>query len=422
MPSEDFEFDFETPPEEPRGFTFLDLDAEPTPATKVDDRWDPSTPGTRFADYEVTGRLGQGAMGLVLEGRDTRNGRPVAIKVLHARLGRIPKAVERFRREAVAVWKVRHEHIIEVFLYGILRGRPFMVLELLRGGSVMDLIERSRRERRPVPVARAVDLIDMTLAALEAAHGKGLLHRDIKPDNLLLDRSGRVKLADFGLVKLREQTGDASMTVTGTSMGTPLYMPPEQFADAKSVDARGDLYSLGVTFYELLTGLPPFPEGKTPAVLQALQASGPAPPVRRRRPDVPKGVEAVVAKLLEYDPARRYASAGEARHALAGACPLPDPLPVRIFQDGREVYRGRLARGQQLVLGRASDAGVCLEGRGLSRFHAKLSLSPEGLFVTDLDSTNGTFLAGRRVRRPARVRLRDRLRLGKHVGLELRLG
>jgi serine/threonine protein kinase len=284
----------------------------------------------------------------------------------------------------------------------------------------MELIERSQKERKPISVERAVDLIDMTLAALEAAHAKGLLHRDIKPDNLLLDRSGRVKLADFGLVKLREQTGDVSMTVTGTSMGTPLYMPPEQFQDAKSVDARGDLYAVGVTFFELLTGGLPFPQGKTPAVLQALQAAGPAPRVREKRRDVPKAVDDVVARLLEYDPRKRFKDATEARRALLKAAPPPARITLRIVQDEREAYKGALKRGQELILGRASDAGVSLEGRGLSRFHAKLTLTPRGLMLMDLDSTNGTFLAGQRVSAPALVRRRDRIRLGKHVSLSLR--
>jgi serine/threonine protein kinase len=419
---DEYEFDFETPAQQP-GFTFLDLDDETRRGSErlppLEAHWDPSVEGTRFGSYVVTGTLGSGAAGLVLSARHAKTKLRVAIKLLHHRMDQKGKARERFRREAEAASQVRHPNVIRVHATGIARGRPFMVLEHLAGGSLADVLEGLLKQGRSVPVDRAVELTDMMLAGLEAVHAAGLLHRDVKPDNMLLDVAGHLKLADFGLVKLAEGAAH-SITMTGASIGTPLYMSPEQCTNAKAVDARSDLYSVGATLFELLTGLPPFPKGRSPVALHMLQSAGPAPRVRDTRPATPRPVEAWVTRMLAYDARQRFPSARKARRALAAALPLPQQVKLKILQGGKEIHRGLMSRGDSLVLGRASEADLSLDGRGLSRFHCRVEMTDKGLVAVDLDSTNGTWLGPNRIAQPSRLSRKGVVRLGKHVRLEVR--
>ncbi len=415
----DYEFDFATPAHKPaRDFTFLDLDSKLIERSDsfLDDDWNPEVSGTRFGDYQVTGPLGAGAMSRVLKGRHVKTKVRVAIKVLHKRLGGHAKVRERFRREAVAIARVKHPYIIDSFAYGIAHGHPFIVLERLDGGSVKGLLDRLRKKRELLTVARAVEVTAMTLSGLAAAHEAGLLHRDIKPDNLLLDRSGRVKLADFGLVKLVGSTtsGEASLTMTGAMLGTPRYMAPEQCLYSKDVDARADLYGIGVTLFELLTNRLPFTSGHTPIAQHAEQKAGPAPHVRTLRKDVPRTLDYFVARLLEFDPKRRYATAKETLAELHKAVPAPKRIALQITQDDAELHRGELKTGGKLVMGRAKDAAVTVSGEGLSRFHCHLEMTKKGLVVVDLDSTNGTWVGGRKISRPTLLPRRDTIRLGRN--------
>lgn len=425
--TDELQFDFTDQPGRKKraAFTFIDLDEsrQMKAASRRQARqeaWDPTQPGTRFGEYQVTGLLGQGGAGQVLKGKHLKTGEPVAIKILKRRFDGKSKARERFRREAAAVSKAQHPNIIRAHAFGISNDRPFIVLELLEGGSVADMIDRYRRKQTQIPVERAVEITRMTLAALEAAHDKGLLHRDVKPDNLLLDKRGRVKLADFGLVKMLEETGQVGITVTGITVGTPFYMAPEQCLSAKDVTAQSDLYSVGVTLFELLTDELPFNMGRTPKALYALQSCGPAPRVRDVRSDVPKGIDEFVAKLLEFEARDRHPDARSARKALEAALPTANRVKVRLLQGRKEIHTGSLERGEKLVMGRAPEAAVTIGGKGLSRFHCQIELTSRGLVVVDLDSTNGTFVNGRRVREPTVLRSRDAIQLGKTTAVAIR--
>jgi serine/threonine protein kinase len=396
-------------------FTFLDLDSQ---AGTPPGDFDPTRKGTRLGDYVVLGVLGQGAMSVVLRGVSMETKRPVAIKILREKLGRSADARERLRREAVAMSQAKHPHVAQVFCYGIVRGRPFMVMEVLPS-TVADVLSEARDNDEPIPIHQAAELMRMTLEGLGAVHALSLLHRDVKPANLLLDSTGRVKVADFGLVKMLSDPTQTAITGTGATVGTPLYMAPEQSSGDK-LDHRVDLYAVGVALFELLTNERPYPGARTLIALRELQASGPAPGVRSLREEIPPAMEEVVARLLEFRAEDRYADARQAAAALEAATPFPDRLAIRVLQKDGELYRGELSRGGKLVLGRATEAEVTLVGGGLSRFHAQLELGSRGLMVSDLGSTNGTFLAGRRVTEPCRVTPRDRLRLGKEVRCEVR--
>lgn len=248
-------------------------------------------------DYEFLGELGRGGMGTVYEAADPADGRRVAIKVLAPGCVTNPELVERFRREAEVMQGLEHEHIVRLRKWGERKGLLYLVMDFIPGG---DLAKRLR-DRGPLPLEEAVALLDQAAAGLEYSHGRGVLHRDLKPGNLLLDEEGRVKLGDFGLAKLLDAESDLSLTLTNASMGTPRYMAPEQLGEADRADERSDVYSLGVVFYEMLTGQ--VPEGNF------------ALPSERAK--VGERVDEWVLRALSDAPANRFASMSEARQALA---------------------------------------------------------------------------------------------------------
>jgi serine/threonine protein kinase len=371
--------------------------------------------GTRYGPFEVTGTLGEGAMSVVLRGVHTRTGTPVAIKVLWVDMTPFKKLSdnqatlaeatirERFRREAIAVSQLRHPNVISVFSFGIHKNHPFMVLELLEGGSVKDLIQREGA----IPPHQAVDLGLGILAGLEAAHVQGFLHRDVKPDNLMLDATGRVKVVDFGLVRL--VGGENPLTRVGSSLGTPLYMAPEQ-GEGSDVDARADVYAVGATLYQLLTGTPPF-RAKNVIELAAMKA-GPPPSLRERRPEIPEAIDHVVQRMLAPRPDDRYATAGEARQALAEALPRIAQFEVTL---GTPTGTQKLVmpEGSIVLLGRsAKRVDVAIDDPSLSRCHCLLQATAHGLSVVDLNSSNGTFVGGRRIRHTQPLRNGEEVRVG----------
>src|SRR4029077_13219306 len=227
---------------------------------------DPPADGSHLgslANFQILRVVGRGGMGVVLHGVDTCLQRDVAIKVLDPELSKDELAVKRFCREARAAASISHENVVAVHQveHDEAKDIPFLVMELISGESLEKKLEREGR----LPLKEIVRIGMQTAAGLAAAHEKGLIHRDIKPGNILLEQSGqRVKLTDFGLARLAE---DVRLTSTGLVAGTPLYMSPEQ-ASGEELDARSDLFSLGVVLYELAAGEPPF-TGKTPlAVLK----------------------------------------------------------------------------------------------------------------------------------------------------------
>jgi Tfp pilus assembly protein PilF len=279
--------------------------------------------------YTVERELGRGGMASVWLARDLRHDRPVAIKVLHPALaGAI--GVDRFLREIRLTARLQHPHIVPVLDSGVLEGAdgtalPWYAMAYVPGESL-----RARLEREPhLPVEEALRITEGAAAALEFAHGQGIVHRDIKPENLLL--AGRqVYVADFGIAKALMETGSERLTSTGLALGTPVYMSPEQ-ASAAAVDARTDQYSLASVLYEMLAGEPPF-TGPTAQAIVARRLAEPVRPLRPVRPTVPPEVESALLQALERVPADRFpdvaASTAALRHpATTGCAPRPRPAP-----------------------------------------------------------------------------------------------
>src|SRR4051812_13034012 len=275
--------------------------------------------GQSFGNYRAVSLLGEGGMGVVYLAEHPEIGRKVAVKVLHRDFARDEQLLGRFLNEARAANAIRHPNIIEILDSGMLPDRtPFLVMELLEGESLASRIKSEGR----MPIRESVNFIYQTASALNAAHAKGIVHRDLKPDNLFVvpdphdENRERIKVLDFGIAKLQQsQPGDSVKTRTGTLMGTPIYMSPEQCRGTRTVDHRSDIYSLGVIFYEMLVGQPPFvSEGFGDLVNMHLNVPPMSP--RARRPEIPLAVDALVLKMLAKNPDDRYAEMKEIQGAL----------------------------------------------------------------------------------------------------------
>ncbi|MBI5487619.1 MAG: protein kinase [Deltaproteobacteria bacterium] len=271
--------------------------------------------------YRVVRLLGQGGMGEVYEAEHAFLQRRLAIKILNPEYTRSEDAVKRFYREAQAAGRVGHENICEVFDVGTtVGGLPYIVMQLLQGESLTKRIAASA----PLPVSRVIDISEQALAALHAAHTVGIVHRDMKPDNVFLTRIGGrpdfVKIVDFGISKIRflDAGGNVTVTRTGTVLGTPLYMSPEQARGESDVDARADVWSMGVIMYEMLLGHPPFKGDNYNQVLYSV-LSAPIVSVRSQREGVSRELDRVVMQALDRDPGRRPATAEKLREDLLAA-------------------------------------------------------------------------------------------------------
>jgi serine/threonine protein kinase len=255
--------------------------------------------------YRVDRVIGRGGMGVVFAATDTTLDRRVAMKVLARGAAENADAVERFLREGRAAVKLTSDHVTRVFEVGRDGGVPFMVMEYLDGRDLAAELER----RGPLPVADALGYVLQACEAIAEAHALGIVHRDLKPDNLFLAirPGGRVavKVLDFGISKVVLDDDRTSLTSTGASLGTPLYMAPEQMRSSRDVDARADVWALGVILYELLTGRPPF-LSQSVTELAIVVASDPAQSPRLLRPDLPEGLESVILRCLEKAPGARY--------------------------------------------------------------------------------------------------------------------
>ncbi len=275
--------------------------------------------------YRVENVLGHGGMGAVVAATHRRLGQRVAIKILYPSSARNPEAVARFLREAQAAAALQSEHVVRILDFGRHGdGLPFMVMEHLQGTNLADLLA----SRGTLPVDEAIHYVMQASEAVAEAHARGIVHRDIKPANLFLtaraDGSPLVKVLDFGISKAEWLLGIAGynpdLTATADTLGTPMYMSPEQVRSTKSVTVRTDIWALGVVLYELLAGVPPFWADSLPA-LSAKIVADPAAPLSQRRNDLPPGLDAVVLGCLEKDPDRRPASILELARALSPLAP-----------------------------------------------------------------------------------------------------
>lgn len=260
--------------------------------------------------YELQRRVGRGGMAEVFLARDRLLDRPVAIKILFPEFATDPSFVERFKREAQSSANLTHPNIVGVYDWGKEHGTYFIVMEFVDGRTLSDIL----RAEGPLPPERAARIAADVAAALGSAHASGVVHRDVKPGNILITEGGEVKVADFGIARAITGTSEDNLTQTGSVMGTATYFSPEQ-AQGKPVDARSDLYSLGIVLYELVSGKPPF-TADSPVAIAYKHVQEPLPPLRAKVPSLPTGYEAVTVKALDKNPDNRYADAAAMRDDL----------------------------------------------------------------------------------------------------------
>jgi len=269
----------------------------------------------QFPELEIHSLLGQGGMGVVYKARQRALDRLVALKIITPAAANEPGFAERFTREARVLARLNHSHIIAIYDFGQRNGLFYLLMEFVDGVNLRQLI----REKALSP-SQALEIVPGLCEALQYAHNEGVVHRDIKPENILLDRKGRIKIADFGLAKmLSDHASDAVLTGTRQVVGTPQYMAPEQMQGASSVDHRADLYSLGVVFYEMLTG--ELPIGRF------------EPPSRHVSVDI--RLDEVVLRTLERDRERRYQHASDIKSAIQTISTTPQPRPAQTVSHAR---------------------------------------------------------------------------------------
>lgn len=259
---------------------------------------------TRIGDFELKKRLGKGGMGEVFLARQASLDRLVAIKTLSKKLAKQEDFVARFLREARSMAKLDHSNIVRVYAADSFKGVHFAAIEYIDGRSVQDWLNQQKQ----FSIGDAVHVAVVSAEALLHAHELNMIHRDIKPDNILLTSKGVVKVADFGLAKVLDE--DVSMTQSGTGLGTPLYMAPEQARSAKTVDQRSDIYALGATLYHMIVGKVPYSGDNTLELILAKE-EGKYTPARSLCPEVPERLDLIIDKMMAKDPRHRYSDCAQ---------------------------------------------------------------------------------------------------------------
>jgi formylglycine-generating enzyme required for sulfatase activity/tRNA A-37 threonylcarbamoyl transferase component Bud32/succinate dehydrogenase flavin-adding protein (antitoxin of CptAB toxin-antitoxin module) len=349
--------------------------ATPTPASKktsptLEDGWHlkgrqgPLT-GQNMGDYEIGGILGEGGMGIVYRARQISLKRRVALKVLPPALANDQRLRQRFEQEARTASLINSPHVVQVFAAGSFNDNVFFVMEFVEGTDLGEIIHQKQDAKTPFSPDEAAGYIIQAARGLAEAGKLGIVHRDIKPPNLMVTGKGLVKIADFGISKL---AGEHSLTMTGTAVGTPAYVSPEQ-GRGDPVDNRSDIYSLGVVFYELLTGQKPFDGSTANALIYQHNYTEPKL-LTEIRPDIPEPFQAVALKCMQKDPAKRYQDAAELVSDLervrAGSAPMTALMGA--FGTGADEAMRRLGIKQRRLWPYLAAAAVLIIGVGLALF------------------------------------------------------
>ncbi len=280
-------------------------------------------PAQQIPGFQILSKIGQGAMAVVFKAKQLSLDRIVAIKVLPKRLSENPEFVERFYREGRAAARLNHPHIVQAYDVGESGGYHYFVMEFIDGQTVYDLLTNGRR----VPEAEALRIILQSAKALEHAHAQDLIHRDVKPKNLMLNKAGEVKLADMGLAR---EVGDyvTATAEAGRAYGTPYYISPEQIRGEINIDARADIYGLGATFYHLVTGKVPF-DGSTPSAVMHKHLKDPLLPPDHVNPSLTSGIGEIIEVMMAKSPDDRYTSATELISDLEAVAKGEPPFQAR---------------------------------------------------------------------------------------------
>jgi eukaryotic-like serine/threonine-protein kinase len=299
----------------------------PSDGTVLEKTSDPLVGQTLAGKYRIEELINEGGMGAVYRGTHTLMDKTVAVKVLHPALAADDKIVARFSREAKAASRISHPHALNVTDFGESEnGIVFLVMEYLRGKTLKEVI----RGEGPMSLARTTEIIRQVSGALDAAHAQGVVHRDLKSDNIMLEDVGDgdwAKVLDFGIAKIQEPIGETDPALTAANMiiGTPQYMSPEQCSQASEIDSRSDIYSLGVILFEMLAGHVPF-TGDNPTAIMMRHLQDPPPSILEERSDLPASVGRIIARAMAKRPEDRYQSAGELSETLALAANAKSPV------------------------------------------------------------------------------------------------
>lgn len=324
--------------------------------------------GKTIGQYQIQEQIGQGGMATVYRAYQPSINRQVAVKILPSQYAQDPNFVKRFEQEAKAIAALEHPHILPVYDFGTQEGLTYMVMRYIKTGTLADIMGQ------PLSYERTVGLVSDVARALDYAHKRGVVHRDIKPTNILIDDNGEALLTDFGIAKMMEGSGSTQLTGAGSVLGTPAYMSPEQ-AKGVGVDGRSDVYSLGVVLYELLTGQQPY-KAETPVAMVLKHVSEPLTMPRVVNPNVPEHLERVVAKAMAKDSSQRYQTAAEMGQALQQALREIESggktatLPVSSTQTQRvtgavpPTTKSGSGIGPWLIGGAIAVALLCLVGGG----------------------------------------------------------
>jgi serine/threonine-protein kinase len=291
----------------------------PIDASVLERTGDPLVGQTLAGKYRIEKLIKRGGMGAVYEGKHVLMDKTVAIKVLHPALALDDDVVRRFSREAKAASRISHPHAVSVTDFGESEnGVVFLVMEYLNGRTLKEVI----KSEGPMKLGRVVEIVRQVSGALDAAHEQGVVHRDLKSDNIMLSQTNGgdwAKVLDFGIAKIQESgSRDADITAANLVIGTPQYMSPEQCSQSGPIDSRSDIYSLGIILFEMLSAELPF-TGESPTVIMMKQVQDPPPSIRDIRPEVPATVAQIILKALAKQPADRFQTAGELSDALSKA-------------------------------------------------------------------------------------------------------
>lgn len=301
-------------------------------------------------NYRILEKIGEGGMGVVYRAHDNRLNREVAIKVLRVDPSRrlpaekVREIQARFYKEAQAAARLNHPNIVAIHQVGHSGGQPYIVMEYLRGKSLLEKMEE------PLAMREVIRIAIQICEALDYAHSQGVIHRDVKPDNIVVMEDGRAKIADFGIARIED--ADVGLTQAGVLLGSPAYCSPEQLRDFSNVDGRADLFSLGVILYQWLTGKLPFEGSSSPEIITRILTKDPMLP-RSLNPEIPPSLEALMMRALAKDPSERIGSAREFRAGLERILHLVEGAPAEVLGPTAplEVPKGKRSRLPVLLTG-----------------------------------------------------------------------